>query len=81
MVNVLKLSGVENKKCILLILCICILYAISDEIHQMFVPGRGAQGRDIVIDSVGSVVGIIFGKGRGTNKTKFIPSGNNRTKE
>lgn len=28
-------------------LMICILYAISDEVHQMFVPGRGPQVKDV----------------------------------
>ena len=34
------------------------LYAISDEVHQLFVPGRGGQVKDIVIDSAGAIVGI-----------------------
>lgn len=37
---------------------ICILYAISDEVHQMFVPGRSCQFTDMMIDSLGSIVGI-----------------------
>lgn len=37
---------------------ICILYAISDEIHQIFVPGRSCQILDILIDSIGSITGI-----------------------
>lgn len=36
----------------------CILYAISDEIHQLFVPGRGCQVTDMLIDSGGSAIGI-----------------------
>ncbi|MBQ2896925.1 MAG: VanZ family protein [Clostridia bacterium] len=38
----------------------CVLYAISDEVHQIFVPGRSAQGSDLLIDSAGSAVGIII---------------------
>lgn len=38
----------------------CILYAISDEIHQLFVPGRGGQIKDVLIDSAGASVGLIF---------------------
>lgn len=37
---------------------ICVLYAASDEIHQLFVPGRAGQIRDVMIDSCGSIVGI-----------------------
>ncbi len=36
----------------------CVLYAISDEVHQMFVMGRGPQLRDVCIDSVGAATGI-----------------------
>ena len=35
----------------------CILYAASDEIHQLFVPGRGAQFRDVMIDFSGAILG------------------------
>ncbi len=31
-------------------------YAIGDEIHQYFVPGRAAQFTDILIDSLGATV-------------------------
>ena len=39
---------------------ICIIYAISDEIHQLFVPGRSCQILDITIDSIGSTIGIFI---------------------
>ena len=39
---------------------ICVLYAISDEIHQLFVPGRAGQVRDVLIDSSGSFLGIFL---------------------
>lgn len=48
-----------NKK-IYISIIICIIYAISDEIHQLFVPGRSCQITDILIDSMGSVTGIIL---------------------
>ena len=37
---------------------ICVLFAISDEVHQLFVPGRGGQVKDVFIDSSGAIVGI-----------------------
>ncbi|MGV8147186.1 MAG: VanZ family protein [Alkaliphilus sp.] len=43
-----------------LTLLVCVLYAISDETHQIFVPGRSAQVSDILIDSVGAAVGILI---------------------
>lgn len=36
------------------------IYAICDEIHQLFVPGRAGQVRDVLIDSSGSLVGILI---------------------
>lgn len=37
-----------------------LLYAISDEIHQLFVPGRGCQLRDVLIDFTGACAGILM---------------------
>ena len=36
-----------------------VLYAITDEIHQIFVPGRAFQISDILVDSTGALIGII----------------------
>jgi len=36
------------------------LYAAGDEIHQMFVPGRGPLVSDVVIDSCGALFGAVF---------------------
>ncbi len=37
------------------------LYAISDEIHQLFVPGRCGALKDVLLDSVGAFVGVLLG--------------------
>jgi VanZ family protein len=37
----------------------CILYAITDEIHQSFVPGRAPRVLDVGIDALGSVLGLL----------------------
>jgi len=50
------------KKQFLLSGIICVFYAISDEIHQYFVPGRSCELRDVLIDSVGVIIGIIIVK-------------------
>jgi VanZ family protein len=34
------------------------LYAVSDEIHQVYVPGRGASARDVMIDAAGATLGV-----------------------
>ncbi|QAY67789.1 VanZ family protein [Paenibacillus protaetiae] len=36
----------------------CALYASTDEVHQLFVDGRGAQVKDVFIDSSGACLGI-----------------------
>lgn len=36
------------------------MYAITDEIHQYFVPGRSCEIRDVVIDSSGVIIGIVI---------------------
>jgi len=56
--NALRRSGVRGFKAFMFSLLFCILYAVSDEIHQLFVPGRGAQVTDVLIDGAGSIVGI-----------------------
>ncbi len=38
---------------------ISILYGASDEIHQMFVPGRFATIADWVSDVIGSIAGVV----------------------
>lgn len=54
----LRKSGLVGYKLVGLAILICVLYAISDEMHQLFVPGRGGQVRDVLIDSAGAIVGI-----------------------
>ena len=36
-----------------------IAYAVSDELHQSFVPGRAASLFDVGVDAVGVLVGIV----------------------
>jgi VanZ family protein len=37
-----------------------IAYAITDEVHQLFVPGRVGAPLDVVIDSVGVAAGVLL---------------------
>lgn len=37
---------------------ICTTYAIADEIHQYFIPGRTSAPLDVCIDSIGSMLGL-----------------------
>ena len=36
------------------------LYAITDEIHQLFVPGRSGMIKDVFIDSLGIITGVLI---------------------
>ena len=50
--------GLPSKKTALFSLIICVLYAVSDEIHQYFVPGRACMLRDMLIDTCGAACGV-----------------------
>lgn len=39
---------------------LCCLYACSDEFHQLFVPGRSGQIRDVVIDTFGVFCSVLI---------------------
>lgn len=58
--NAFGKSGVKGYKRFLFSAIVCILYAASDEIHQLYVPGRGGQIRDVLIDSFGAGTGFIL---------------------
>ena len=36
----------------------CMFYAITDEIHQIFVPGRDGRVFDVIIDTFGAIFGL-----------------------
>lgn len=36
---------------------VCCFYAASDEFHQLFIPGRSGEIRDVLIDTSGGAVG------------------------
>ena len=58
MLNVVRdFVSQARRQVILSGLCV-MLYAVSDEIHQIFVPGRGPLVMDVLIDSVAGVLGI-----------------------
>lgn len=57
--NALNQSKIKGFRAAIFTLIFCILYAASDEAHQLFVPGRGAQIADVIIDSTGAFLGIL----------------------
>ncbi len=49
-----------RKRPTMLSIIICVLYAASDEFHQLFVSGRSGEIRDIIIDSIAASIGIVL---------------------
>lgn len=47
-------------KTLLITVLICFLYAISDEIHQLFISGRTARIIDVIIDTCGSILSSLI---------------------
>lgn len=58
-INVLKFYF-NIKKAAIYSLLIVLGYAISDEIHQYFIPGRDMAIRDVIIDFSGGILGFII---------------------
>ena len=58
--SALIVHGQKNKTKAVTSLGICFLYAVSDEIHQIFVPGRAGRFSDVMIDTAGAVLGVLL---------------------
>ena len=52
-----SISKIKNA---LIPFAVSVLYAASDEFHQLFVPGRAGMIRDVCIDSLGTLTGIVI---------------------
>lgn len=65
----LKEYNVE-KNIICYAILLCVLYAISDEIHQLFVMGRSGEVKDVLLDSFGSSLAIVIFKNKVKVQTK-----------
>ena len=50
----------DLKSQIVLALLFCVFYATTDEIHQIFIPGRSGEISDVLLDSLGSISGIFL---------------------
>lgn len=36
------------------------IYACTDEIHQLFIPGRSGEFKDVLVDSLGALIGLML---------------------
>jgi VanZ family protein len=42
----------------LLVVLFCLVYGISDEFHQSFIPGRAPSGGDLLADTAGATIAV-----------------------
>jgi hypothetical protein len=49
----------ENMKVAIVAFSVAVLYAITDEVHQSFVPTRSGQWDDLLFDAAGAVLGFL----------------------
>lgn len=55
----IRFSRRWNQKWQIKTIILCWLYACTDEFHQLFVPGRAGQVRDVIIDTVGAIFAVL----------------------
>lgn len=51
-------------------IALAVLYAISDEIHQSFVPTRVGSALDVLIDTAGAATAVALAQFRATRRTR-----------
>jgi len=56
--NVLRQYTQNSKKLIGFSILFAFVYAVLDELHQAFVPGRSAEPRDVLLDTIGASLGV-----------------------
>lgn len=56
--GILFIYNKKGKGAVIYILFICLLYAVTDEFHQSFIPGRTAMVSDVLVDFSGSIIGL-----------------------
>ena len=55
-----QLTGQTAKPLILWSISLTVIYAVSDELHQFFVPSRTASLHDVIIDAAGGIMGTLW---------------------
>jgi VanZ family protein len=49
----------QRRHALLIAWAVTMVYALSDELHQVFVPGRHADPWDLVCDGLGATLGLL----------------------
>lgn len=55
------IKGMESKKAVIISAVIGIVYAIADEVHQLLVPARACELKDVFVDSIGVLLAVCLG--------------------
>ncbi|MDP1629439.1 MAG: VanZ family protein [bacterium] len=56
-IRALTAAGLPRRRAFLFSILFCVAFAISDEIHQLYVPGREGKIYDVLIDAAGVILG------------------------
>ena len=57
--NIGNIRMISLKQILFIVVIICMLYAATDEIHQLFVSGRTGKAADVLIDTIGAFCGTL----------------------
>lgn len=68
-----KTQNVRKNIIMLLVLIIGVLFAASDEVHQIFVPNREGSIADLIIDVAGIAISLAMYKKYVVILRKFLP--------
>ena len=55
-IKALYRHNIYDKRIYIITIIFCFLYACSDEIHQLFIPGRSGELLDVLIDTTGGIL-------------------------
>ena len=56
----LESFNIKNREVIIYTLFFVLLYAVIDEFRQIYIPGRNSNVKDIVIDFIGGIGGVVI---------------------
>ena len=55
-----NLKEYKVRNIVLISIVLSAIYALSDELHQLFVPNRHCSISDVVIDIIGVIIGVVL---------------------